>query len=167
MANPTRLAVYPGSFDPLTRGHIDIIERASRIFDAVMVAVSTNPVKKHTFSVCERIQMAEDAVRRIPNVDVDTYSGLLVDYLKIKKARVLIRGLRAVSDMDYEFQLASMNRRLYGEVETVFLMPDEQYTYLSSSIVKEVTRLGAAPNEFVSPNVSKALRKKFGSIKRR
>ncbi len=167
MAHSERLAVYPGSFDPLTKGHLDLIERASKVFAAVVVAVSNNPSKKHTFSAHERIQMAEEAVRRMPNVDVDTYSGLIIDYLKSRKARILIRGLRAVSDMEYEFQLASMNRRLYSEVETVFLMPDEQYTYLSSSIVKEVSRLGASPNEFVSPNVARILRRKFRPAKRR
>lgn len=167
MSHSPRLAVYPGSFDPLTRGHLDIIERASNLFDAVVVAVSNNPSKKHTFSVHERIQMAEECVRRMPNVDVDTYTGLLVNYVKDKKAKVLIRGLRVISDMDYEFQLASMNRRINSEVETVFLMPDEQYTYLSSSIIKEVARFGASPNEFVSPNVARALRKKFGAGKKR
>ena len=156
------LAIYPGSFDPLTRGHLDIIQRACRIFESVIVAVSNNPSKKHTFSVHERISIIEEAVRNIPQADVDTYSGLLVDYLRKKKSRVLIRGLRVVSDMDYEFQLASMNRRLYGEVETVFLMPDERYTYLSSSMVKEIARLGAATDEFVAPGVARLLKKKFG-----
>jgi pantetheine-phosphate adenylyltransferase len=156
------LAVYPGSFDPLTRGHLDIIERACRIFDSVIVAVSNNPSKKHTFSVAERISIIEQAIRGIPQADVDTYSGLLVDYLRAKKARVLIRGLRVVSDMDYEFQLASMNRRLYHEAETVFLMPDERYTYLSSSMVKEIARLGAPTDEFVAPGVGRLLKKKLG-----
>jgi pantetheine-phosphate adenylyltransferase len=159
----TRLAVYPGSFDPLTKGHLDIIQRACRLFDHVIVAVSNNPSKKHTFSVAERIQMTEDAVRSVPNADVDTFSGLLVDYLREKKARVLIRGLRMVGDMDYEFQLASFNRRLYKEVETVFLMPDEQYTYFAASMVKEVARLGAPSDQFVTPFVAKRLRDKFGA----
>ncbi len=157
----TRLAVYPGSFDPLTKGHHDIIQRACKLFDHVIVAVSNNPSKKHTFSVAERIQMVEEAVRGIPNADVDTFSGLLVDYLKEKRARILIRGLRLVSDMDYEFQLASFNRRLYRDVETVFLMPDEQFTYLAASMVKEVARLGAAVDQFVSPYVSRQLKTKF------
>lgn len=162
----TRLAVYPGSFDPLTKGHLDIIQRACKLFDHVLVAVSNNPSKKHTFSVAERIQMTEEAVRGIPNADVDTYSGLLVDYLREKKARLLIRGLRLVSDMDYEFQLASFNRRLYKEVETVFLMPDEQFTYLAASMVKEVARLGAPVEQFVTPFVSKRLKEKFGPAKK-
>ena len=155
-------AVYPGSFDPLTKGHLDIIERACRIFDHVVIAISNNPAKKHTFSVAERLAMAEAAVRGLPNADTDTYSGLLVDYLKTRKSRILIRGLRVVSDMDYEFQLASFNRRLYKEVETVFLMPDEQYTYFASSMVKEVARLGASADPFVPPFVARRLRKKFG-----
>jgi pantetheine-phosphate adenylyltransferase len=149
----SRLAVYPGSFDPLTKGHLDIIERACRLFDHVIVAVSNNPSKKHTFSVDERIKMAETAVRGMPTADVDTFSGLLVDYIREKKAKILIRGLRVVSDMDYEFQLASFNRRLFKEVETVFLMPDDQYTYLASSMVKEVARLGAGLDNFVHTDV--------------
>jgi len=160
-----RLAVYPGSFDPLTRGHLDIIHRATRMFDHVIVAVSNNAAKKHTFSVAERIAMTEASVRELPNCDVDTFSGLLVDYLKVKKAKVLIRGLRVVSDMDYEFQLASFNRRLYKEVETVFLMPDDQYTYLAASMVKEVARLGAAVDAFVTPHVARALKLKFKPAK--
>jgi pantetheine-phosphate adenylyltransferase len=157
----TRLAVYPGSFDPLTKGHLDIIQRAARLFDAVIVGVSNNPAKKHTFSVSERIEMVEGSIRDLPNVDVDTFSGLLVDYLRAKKARILIRGVRVVSDMDYEFQLASFNRRLFKEVETVFLMPDEQYTYLAASMVKEVARLGASVEQFVSPLVSRKLKQRF------
>lgn len=157
----SRLAVYPGSFDPLTKGHLDIIQRACRLFEFVIVAISNNSSKKHTFSVQERIEMAEAAIKGLPNADADTYGGLLVDYLRAKKARVLIRGLRAVSDMEYEFQLASMNRRLHGDVETVFLMPDEQYTYLSSSIIKEVARLGAPVDAFVPPSVARRLKKKF------
>lgn len=159
----TRIAVYPGSFDPLTRGHLDIIQRAAKIFDHVIVGVSNNSSKKHVFSVSERIEMVEESIRGLPNVDVDTYSGLLVDYLKSRKARVLIRGLRVVSDMDYEFQLASFNRRLYKEVETVFLMPDDQHTYLASSMVREIARLGAGADAFVPPFVARKLKLKFGA----
>ncbi|MBI4347786.1 MAG: pantetheine-phosphate adenylyltransferase [Elusimicrobia bacterium] len=154
-------AVYPGSFDPVTLGHLDLVERACRIFDRVVVAVSNNSSKKHTFSVAERIAMLENAVRAIPQAEVDTFSGLLVDYLKHQKATTVIRGLRAVSDLDYEFQMASMNRRLYPKVETVFLMPDEQYTYLSSSMVKEVARMGAPLDGIVAPFVARKLRLKF------
>ena len=157
----SRLAVYPGSFDPLTKGHLDIIQRAARLFDSVIVAVSNNPTKKHAFSVSERIDMVADSIPNLPNVDVDTFSGLLVDYLRVKKSSILIRGVRVVSDMDYEFQLASFNRHLYKEVETVFLMPDEQYTYLAASMVKEVARLGAPVDAFVSPPVARRLKRLF------
>jgi len=156
-----RIAVYPGSFDPLTRGHLDIVQRAAKLFDHVIVAVLNNASKKYVFSVSERLEMVEDSVRGLPNVDADAFSGLLVDYLKSKKARVVIRGLRVVSDMDYEFQLASFNRRLYKDVETVFLMPDDQYTYLASSMVREIARLGAGTDAFVTPFVARRLRLKF------
>ena len=154
-------AVYPGTFDPLTRGHLDIIQRACRTFGRVIVVVANNSAKAPTFSVAERIRMIKASITHLPNAEVDTFSGLLVDFLKSKQSRILIRGLRAVSDMDYEFQMASFNRRLYREVETVFLMPDEQYTYLASSLVKEVCRRGAAPNAFVPAPVAHALRRKF------
>lgn len=157
-----QIAVYPGSFDPLTKGHLDIIERAAKLFDTLIVAVSNNPAKSHTFSVVERIEMVEAATKGL-GVEVDTFSGLLVDYLRARKARILIRGVRVVSDMDYEFQLASFNRRLYKEVETVFLMPDERYTYLAASMVKEVARLGAAVDEFVSPDVARRLKRRFSA----
>ncbi len=155
------VAVYPGSFDPVTLGHLDLIARACRMFDRVIIAVSNNPSKKHTFSVHERLDMLEKSVRGIPQAEVDTFSGLLVDYLKLKNAHIVIRGLRAVSDLDYEFQMASMNRRLYPKVETVFLMPDEQYTYLSSSMVKEVGRMGSKLDEMVPPVVARQMRVKF------
>lgn len=159
----TRIAVYPGSFDPLTKGHLDIISRAAKLFDHVIVAVSNNASKKHVFSVSERIEMVEDAVRPFPNVDADTFTGLLVDYLRRKKAKVLIRGLRVVSDMDYEFQLASFNRRLNQDVETVFLMPDDELTYIASSMVREIARLGAGTEQFVTPFVARRLKLKFGA----
>ena len=159
----SKVAVYPGSFDPPTKGHLDIIQRAAKIFDHVIVAVANNPSKKHTFSVAERLQMTEQLIREIPNADTDTFSGLLADYLRSKKARILIRGLRVVADMDYEFQLASFNRKLNSEVETVFLMPDDQYTYLASSMVKEVARLGAGTDAFVTPYVARRLRQRFKS----
>ena len=161
----SQIAVYPGSFDPLTRGHLDIIQRACRLFDHVIVAVSNNPGKRATFSVAERIHMVESCIRNLPNADVDTFAGLLVDFLKDKRSHILIRGLRAVSDMEYEFQMADMNRRLYREVETVFLMPDEQYTYLSSSVVKEVCQRGAGVDAFVPPAVARMLRRRFGAKK--
>lgn len=162
----SRVAVYPGSFDPPTKGHLDIIFRAARIFDHLIIAVANNPSKKHTFSVAERLQMVEHLTKELPNADVDTFSGLLVDYLRSKKATILIRGMRVVSDMDYEFQLASFNRRLNGEVETVFLMPDDQYTYIASSMVKEVARLGAGTDAFVPPFVARKLRARFAPKKK-
>ena len=155
-------AVYPGTFDPLTRGHLDIIQRACCTFGRVIVAVSNNPAKSPTFSVAERIRMVKASTTHLPNVEADTFSGLLVDFLKSKQSRILIRGLRAVSDMDYEFQMAAVNRRLYNDMETVFLMPDERHTYLSSSIVKEVCRRGAPMDSFVTPPVARMLARKFG-----
>lgn len=157
----TRLAVYPGSFDPVTRGHLDLIERTCRLFDRVIVAVSNNTAKKHLFSVNDRIRLVEDSVKGNKQVEVDTFSGLLVDYLRKRKAHVIIRGLRVVSDLDYEFQMASMNRSLFPEVETVFLMPDERFTYLSSSMVREVARMGGALDGFVTPSVRQALTRKY------
>ncbi|HVE14944.1 MAG TPA: pantetheine-phosphate adenylyltransferase [Elusimicrobiota bacterium] len=157
----SRVAVYPGSFDPVTRGHLDVIERACQLFDHVIVAVSANLAKQHTFSIAERMEMLEECLRDNPRADVDTFSGLLVDYLRAKNARVLIRGVRTVGDMDYEFQMAAMNRKLYPETETIFLMPDDRYTYLSSSIVKEAYRLGARIDDFLPPPASRRLRAKF------
>jgi len=156
-----RIAVYPGSFDPVTRGHLDIIQRAGRLFDRVIVAVLTNPSKRCTFTVSERLRMLKACVREAPGIEVDAMDGLLVDYLKMKGSRILIRGLRAVSDLDYEFQLASVNRKLDPRVETVFLMPDERFTYLSSSIVKTVARFGAQTDDLVPPPVSRMLRRKY------
>lgn len=161
-----RRAVYPGSFDPVTNGHLDIIRRACRVFDHVIVAVSDNSSKSHSFSVKERVRMVKECIQDLPQAEADTFSGLLVDYLRSRKSSILIRGMRVVSDMDYEFQMAAMNRQIYPEVETVFLMPDERYTYLSSSIVKDVTRMGASVEDYVPPPVRRALRKKF-KIKRR
>ncbi len=157
----SQAAVYPGSFDPPTLGHLDIIQRASRLFQSVIVAVADNPAKKHTFDAAERLEMLRHSIRKIPNVRVEIFSGLLVDYLRKNRIRALIRGLRVVSDMDYEFQQAAFNRRLYPEVETIFLMPDERYTYFASSMVKEVSRLGASVDYFVTPEVSKKLKEKF------
>ncbi|MFH1724417.1 MAG: pantetheine-phosphate adenylyltransferase [Elusimicrobiota bacterium] len=161
-----RVAIYPGSFDPITNGHLDIIRRACRLFDRVIVVVAGDSPKRQTFSVRERVRMVKACVRDIRGADVDTFNGLIVEYLKSKKARVLIRGLRAVSDMDYEFQMASMNRHLFPEVETVFLMPDERYTHLSSSIIKEVARLGARVEDYMPRQVISAVRDKLG-LKRR
>lgn len=156
-----RIAVYPGSFDPVTNGHLDIVRRACRLFDRVIVAVSNASHKKRTFTIRERISMIRECTQDYPRFEVDTFSGLVVDYMREKRATVLIRGLRVVSDMDYEFQMASMNRKLSPEAETVFLMPSDRYTYLSSSIVKEVARMGAHVSDLLPSQVMLKLRGKF------
>ena len=138
------LAVYPGSFDPVTHGHLDIIRRGSRLFDRIVVAILRNPEKKALFSLEERRRILVNATAGIPNVTVDSFDGLLVDYAHRRGARVIVRGLRALSDFEYEFQMALMNRRLDSSIETVFMMPSETYSYLSSRLVKEVVRLGGS-----------------------
>jgi pantetheine-phosphate adenylyltransferase len=155
------VAVYPGSFDPLTNGHLDIIVRATRLFPKVIVAVTDNANKNPTFSVDQRLSMIKCATTGLNSVRVERFSGLLVHYLIKTNASVIIRGLRAVSDFEYEFQMALMNRRLDKIAETVFLMPDESYTYLSSRMVKEVYRLGGDVRGLVPVNVEKYLRDKF------
>jgi pantetheine-phosphate adenylyltransferase len=155
-------AVYPGSFDPLTFGHLDVVERSVRLFDRVVIAILTNPAKEALFSVEERCDMIDKAVRkRFPNVEVDVFHGLLVDYVKEKDAQVIVRGIRAVTDYEYEFQMALMNRRLAPGVETVFMMPAEQYSYLSSRLVKEIASLGGSVEGLVPPQVEKRLKKRF------
>ena len=156
----SKIAVYPGSFDPVTNGHVDIIGRALKIFDKVIVAVLDNPVKTKSFTVAERVGMLQESLKGKAGVEVDSFSGLLVDYLRRKKATNVIRGLRAVSDLEYEFQIASMNSHLYPDCETIFLMPDERYTYLSSSIVREVALMGGDVSGLVPPAVNKFLAKK-------
>ncbi len=155
-----RTAICPGSFDPLTNGHVDIIERGSRIFDRVIVAVLINVGKTPLFSVDERVAMIREVFRHQPAVEVDTFDGLLVDYARRKRATAFIRGLRAVSDFEYEFQMALMNRRLDHDIETVFLMPAEQYTYTSSRLIKEVFMLGGEVAGLVPPVIEERLRKK-------
>ncbi|MDE2293191.1 MAG: pantetheine-phosphate adenylyltransferase [Elusimicrobia bacterium] len=162
-----RIAVYPGSFDPITNGHLDILRRARRLFDAVVLTVADNGSKTATFSVAERVRMAKACTAGLDGVEVETFSGLLVDYLRRRGSRVIIRGVRAVSDMEYEFQMASMNRVLHPEVETVFLMPDERYTYLSSSIIKEVARMGARVEDYLPAPALEAVRLKFPPRRRR
>ena len=141
---PERLAVYPGTFDPLTNGHVDIILRGSKLFDRIIVAMLVNPEKSPLFSIEERVETAREVFRDYANVEVDTFDGLLVDYARRKRANVIVRGLRAISDFEYELQMALMNRRLNPDVETVFMMPGEAYTYLSSRLVKEVFALGGS-----------------------
>jgi len=150
-------AVYPGTFDPVTNGHTDLITRASRIFDDVIVAVAANPSKAPVFSLEERVKMINLVVGDLTNVSVVGFDNLLVHFVKSSKAQVILRGLRAVSDFDYEFQLAGMNRRLDREIETMFLTPAEKYAYISSSLVREIAALGGDVSEFVHQNVMQEL----------
>jgi len=155
-----RVAVYPGSFDPITNGHLDIIRRACGIFSEVRVAVLHNRGKKALFSPEERLQLIRANVKGLKNVKVESFSGLLVDYMRKNKITVAIRGLRAVSDLEYEFQIAHTNRALYKNMETVFLMPSDKYVYLSSSMVREVAALGGNFGDYIPANVSRALARK-------
>ena len=155
-----RVAIYPGSFDPLTNGHVDIIERGAKIFDAIIVAILVNVEKTPLFSESERIAIIKDVFKAHKNVQAETFSGLLVDYAQKKNATVLVRGLRAVSDFEYEFQMALMNRHLAPGLETVFMMPDEKYTYISSRLIKEVFTLGGEITGLVPPIVEEQLRAK-------
>jgi len=152
-----RRAIYPGSFDPVTNGHLDVIDRARKLFDEVIVAVAHNDQKHPLFSLKERLDLLEGALGKIKNVEIAPLPGLLVDFAIAKKATALIRGLRAISDFEFEFQMALMNRKLEATVETIFLMPKEEYTYLSSRIVKEIARLGGDVTEFVPAAVANAL----------
>jgi pantetheine-phosphate adenylyltransferase len=161
----TRIAVFPGSFDPLTNGHVDIIERGSRIFDRIIVAVAINAEKTPLFSVDERVASIREVFPDQDAVEIDTFGGLLVDYARRRGASALIRGLRAVSDFEYEFQMALMNRRLNHDLETVFLMPDEKYTYTSSRLMKEVFMLGGPVSGLVPPSVEERLRNKQASLR--
>ncbi|HTK83031.1 MAG TPA: pantetheine-phosphate adenylyltransferase [Bacteroidota bacterium] len=154
-----KIAIYPGTFDPITYGHIDVIERACEIFDQVIVTVARNSSKKPLFTDNERVGMVRDAVRRFNNVTTEQFDGLLVDFARKKKATAIVRGLRAVSDFEYEFQMALTNRKLNSKVTTVFLMPHEKYTYLNSSIVREIAMHGGDCSDFVPPNVNKLLRR--------
>ena len=156
--------IYPGSFDPLTFGHIDIIERSLRLFESVVVAIITNPSKQPLFTVEERREMLEEIVKkRFPKVEVDVFHGLHVDYAKRKRAQAIVRGIRAVADYEYEFQMALMNRRLAPQIETVFMMPAEHYSYLSSRLVKEIAELGGSVRGLVPDVVEKRLRKRLRS----
>jgi pantetheine-phosphate adenylyltransferase len=155
-------AIYPGSFDPLTYGHLDIIERSARLFDNVIVSILTNSQKAPLFSVDERIDIMREIIKpRFKNVEVDVFHGLLVDYARQKKAQVIVRGIRAVTDYEYEFQMALMNRRLNSEIETVFMMPAEKYSYLSSRLVKEIAELGGSVVGLVPDIVDKRLKQRF------
>jgi pantetheine-phosphate adenylyltransferase len=155
-----KLAVYPGSFDPLTNGHVDIIERGTHLFDRIIVAILVNVEKKPLFTMQERVDILQQVFKGRPNVEIDTFDGLLVDYVARRNANVIVRGLRALSDFETEFQMALMNRRLSPEVETVFMMPAEQYTYISSRLIKEVFSLGGQVRGLVPEIVESRLREK-------
>lgn len=157
-----RSVVYPGTFDPVTNGHSDLIARASRLFDQVVVAVARDSAKQPTFGIEERVELVQSVCGQMPNVKVMPFSGLLVDFARSARVHVIMRGLRAVSDFEYEFQLAGMNRRMAPEIETLFLTPAEQYAYISSSLVKQIARLGGDVSAFVPETVHAALQKRFG-----
>lgn len=157
----SRRAVYPGSFDPVTFGHIDLIKRASHVFDEVIVAVANNAQKKPLFNAPERLAMLKEATANIPRIRIEAFDGLVINYARKNDARILIRGLRMVSDFEYEFQMALTNRRLAEDVETVFLMPSEGYSFLSSALIKEAVALGADVSSFVPPFVAEKLKEKL------
>jgi pantetheine-phosphate adenylyltransferase len=156
-----KIAIYPGTFDPFTNGHLDITERAAKIFDKVFVTIARNTKKAPLFSVEERTIFIEDATHHLPNVSADSFEGLLVSYAEEKTAIAVIRGLRAISDFEFEFQMALMNRRLNKDITTVFLMPNEKYTYLNSSIIREVAEFGGNVEKLVTPLVAEKLKEKF------
>jgi pantetheine-phosphate adenylyltransferase len=157
-------AIYPGSFDPITNGHLDLIRRGSRLFDHLVVAVLTNLDKRPLFTAPERVEMLREVMEGTDNVSVDTFSGLLVEYARQKNARVILRGVRAFSDYEYEFQMALMNRKLEPDLETVFLMPAESFVYISSRMVKEVFQHGGPISGLVPPEVEKRFRQKFSGM---
>jgi len=156
-----KTAVYPGSFDPVTNGHIDVIERALKIFDKVIVTVGDNPGKKPTFTIEDRIEMLKECTKYLKNIEIDSFSGLLLNFVKSKNSNIIIRGLRAVSDFDFEFQRALMNRVVDNKIETIFIMTKEHYVYLNSSIVKEMAMFGGKLNGLVPEIVEKKLKEKF------
>lgn len=155
-------AIYPGTFDPVTKGHTDLVTRAARVFDQVIVAIAESPHKAPLFSLDHRIEMSAHCLSHLDNVSVVGFDNLLIEFAMEQGANVLVRGLRAVSDFEYEFQLASMNRRLHSEIETLFMTPDEKYSFISSSLVKEIARLGGDVTGFVAPEVEQALKDRFG-----
>ncbi|OGW93792.1 MAG: pantetheine-phosphate adenylyltransferase [Omnitrophica bacterium RIFCSPLOWO2_01_FULL_45_24] len=157
----SNIAVYPGTFDPVTYGHIDIIRRAARIFDKVIIAVAHNDEKSPLFSVGERVSMLKDSIRGLKNVIIDDFDGLVVDYVKGKGASVMIRGLRMISDFEHEFQMALTNRKLSEKIETIFMMPNESYSYISSKLIKEAASLGADVKNFIPKKVQILLKKKL------
>jgi len=159
-----KIAIYPGTFDPFTLGHLDVLQRAARIFDKVIISVSENFSKKTLFSLEERTELIKKAAGKTKNIEVDSFKGLLVKYAEMKKASAVIRGLRAVSDFEYEFQMALTNRKMSSKVETVFFMPNEKYSFISSTLVKEIASLGGDFRSFVPNVVWQQLKKKYGSF---
>ncbi len=157
----TRKAIYPGTFDPVTNGHLDVIKRGSIIFDTLVVSVGCNPLKDALFSVKERMEMIRGCVKDLKNVEVDSFNGMLVDYVKKQQTNIILRGIRTVSDFEYEFQRALTNRVLNKEVETVFIMTSEQYSFLNSTLIREVVSLGGSVSPFVPPHVESCLIEKF------
>lgn len=153
--------IYPGTFDPITRGHMDLVERAARLFDTIIIAVAESPKKKPMFDLETRVNLAKESIAHLPNVQVTGFSSLLARFVEEQQAQVILRGLRAVSDFEYEFQMANMNRILAPKVESLFLTPAEQYSYISSTLVREIASLGGDISKFVSPCVQKALTDKF------
>ena len=158
----SRIAIYPGSFDPVTNGHIDIAKRGLKLFDHIIVAILHNPGKKSLFTIEERLEMLNESMAGIDHIEFDTFDGLLVDYAHQRKACAILRGMRAVSDFEYEFQLALMNRKLKRQVETVFLMTGLRWIFTSSSIIKEAARFGGDVSDMVPPKVNSRLKTKFG-----
>ena len=152
-----RTAIYPGSFDPFTNGHLDVVQRAARLFDRVIVAVAKSDSKQPLFTSVERLALVQESIHGMPNVEADTFDGLLVEYVQRRSAQAVLRGLRAISDFEFEFQMALMNRKLNENFETIFMMPKDTYTFLSSRIVKEIARLGGDVSPFVPPHVRSAL----------
>jgi len=163
--NP-HLAVYPGTFDPITHGHTDLVTRAARVFEHVIVAIAESPHKAPFFSLKKRIELAESQIGHLQNISIVGFRNLLVEFVQEKGAGVIVRGLRAVSDFEYEFQLASMNRNLASKVETMFLTPDEKYGFISSTLVREVARLNGNVSKFVGPEIELALKEQFGLVGR-
>jgi pantetheine-phosphate adenylyltransferase len=159
-----KIAIYPGTFDPITNGHIDVIERATKIFDKVIVVIAVNSKKVNLFSEKERFEMVQSSLSSYSNVSVDLITGLLVEYAALNNASAIIRGVRSVTDFEYEMQIALMNRKMQPEIQTIFMMPNEKYTYLNSSIIREISRYGQDTSEFVPDIVRVKLKEKFDDL---
>ncbi len=159
-----RTAIYPGSFDPFTNGHLDVLQRAAKLFDRVIVAVALSEGKRPLFSLAERLEMVAQSVKHLDNVEADSFDGLLIEYVESRSAQAVVRGLRAVSDFEFEFQMALMNRKLNERIETIFMMPKDTYTFISSRIVKEMAHFGGDISSFVPAHVKTALLAKYGLL---